>query len=984
MSFQPPYPADVERPEEARIRQALELVQREGRSRVLLLYGSGGVGKTSLVRRMFEANSDPATTWLEPIDVDDPRYWLLANLENKIADDLDLHGTYFGVYRDEFSQLPGQGDEHTSRETVVSYLGRVKETFAQCYAKYVEEERKTVVIVFDTVETIRDTNFVSTLTQWIKALPKSTLFILAGRAADSAEAGAAQKPDPIVEGLYSDRERIPITEVNIEGFGQHASRDYVSGSTLSDDLAEDEKDKLILLTRGQPIWLALLLDYLVGDGIPREAEENSLEYIATHLPYDGVMTSAGEKLHESFLRSLVAPYRKSDFWHEATKRLAVVRQPIDRPVWSRLMADLELPPGTANLDTAWEELTRLPWIRPRANGRFVTLHDAVAEAFAQRLFPLHDRDEQWRLRIWRLAFEIYTELAAAKEAELSPLQQALDEDFSRGASGRDGEIIRRSLEVDGLRRELDELKAVGLYYLFLTDFEEGCKRLLAYFSKANEDHDLFIMDLLGLHLQRFLPGGASAGAFDDVIKDKLDEFRDWLRNTRPDYYVKIGIVVAAYLMEVAQPEAALELLDQLPSDDTTPPDGRYRIRILRGNATMRIPGRVRDARAHFGEALEVARAMPPAKRGRFVAEAHKEHGFYYRNVGDWDRADLSYKQARDTLVAASLDEPNAFGQEIASIQTNWAYVKGLAGSFSEGTHLAEAAVTVRSRSGDAVAEGISWSVCGEVYRYARRFEKAWAAYQAAERLLEVRPNWGWLGIIYQEQAICLHQALQDGVELVDDPTAEAKRLITHAIEICLTQSIRGYPSALNRAGRIFGQDNADEGLRYLDTGITQARRLADSWFLLSNLIEYVELCYRSWKVTGDDQYRAKITGRASEIDAAAQDFTFPGLIGRWTILQGHLRISDYLSNGDEDALADALENYRNGFPAIANRPVASAGVTMIQGEFENFERFFWQLRRPVRADWQTKLTAAWRDSGQGSTLLLARLQELLAPLREQI
>src|ERR1700690_1032233 len=184
MSFQPPYPADVERPEEARIRQALELVQREGRSRVLLLYGSGGAGKTSLVPRMFEANSDPATTWLEPIDVDDPRYWLLANLENKIADDLDLHGTYFGVYRDEFSQLPGQGDEHSSRETVVSYLGRVKETFAQCYAKYVEEERKTVVIVFDTVETIRDTNFVSTLTQWIKALPKSTLFILAGRAAD--------------------------------------------------------------------------------------------------------------------------------------------------------------------------------------------------------------------------------------------------------------------------------------------------------------------------------------------------------------------------------------------------------------------------------------------------------------------------------------------------------------------------------------------------------------------------------------------------------------------------------------------------------------------------------------------------------------------------------------------------------------------------------------------------------------------------------
>ena len=41
------------------------------------------------------------------------------------------------------------------------------------------------------------------------------------------------------------------------------------------------------------------------------------------------MTQDGLNLHEDFKRRLVTPYREADFWHEAVKRLAVVRQSVN-------------------------------------------------------------------------------------------------------------------------------------------------------------------------------------------------------------------------------------------------------------------------------------------------------------------------------------------------------------------------------------------------------------------------------------------------------------------------------------------------------------------------------------------------------------------------------------------------------------------------------------------------------------------------------
>lgn len=969
----------VPRAEEDDIKRVLDAVRTDRRSRGILLYGPGGVGKTSLVRQMARYSSDDTTVWLDPIDVDDPECWLLSNLERRIANRLDPDNVYFAEYRRQRAQLPNSTRADTSHETIINYLGRLKEVFARCYQEYVTAQQKTVVITFDTVETIRGTNQLLTLTQWMKALPRDTLFILSGR--PLADDRGAQ--DQIETELGSRYRGIPVARIEVGGFSREAAHEYIGSSGISGDLVDDEEDKLVLLSRGHPLWLAFMIDYLRTEGMPPEVTLSSLGDLEERIPFDREMTADGRLLHEAFLRRLVAPYREADFWHEAVKRLAVVRQPVAETVWRRLMDDCSLPDDVPSIDEAWRRLLDTPWIRPRGNRGFLTLHDAVAEELAQRLFPLHDRDRQWRHGIWHKALGIYRDLAADAEATVEPMLAELDRDLrrfdeTRSADdvGSERELIDRSVELDARKREVDQLKAASLYYRFLTDFERGCEELLTYFAEAERQHDSFFQDLVVLYLERFLPGGSHPQAFNDVVRVKLEEFRKWLADDRPGYYVALGIMVAKYLVETSQAESALNLLAKLP-EDTADIRQRHDLYILRGNACLRASGKVKEGIDHFEHAIRHAESLRTPDRHKLIAEAYKERGFYHRNTGQWAQADLSYRHAWETIIKAlSADSTAEDRNELASIQTNWAYVKGLDGSYRDGLELAESAITIRRRMGLLADEGMSWSVCGEVYRYARRFEKAWAAYAEAERLLQGRRYWGRLGFIYQEQAVCLYQAAEDGIKITRNPLAEAENRIKKALDLCLMHSIRGYPSALNRAGRIIGATNQDVGLKYLQDGIGEAQKLSDGWFWFANLVEYVELSYRCWRRAGEQQYRDNITARAVEIAQVAEDYSFPDLSGRWRLLQGHLAVHDYLDTRDDRGLEEALGHYEIGFADLAKRHVGSSGAASLKSEFVTFHKIFSRLPPDIQVAWQARLRSAWAAADDVSTVLLARLEEL--------
>jgi tetratricopeptide (TPR) repeat protein len=986
------FPGYIPRAEEGRILGESARVRQDGNSRVVLLYGPGGVGKTQLVRHLRDVRADdPEEIWVDPIDIDDPEFWLLSNLERHVAKRLDPDEEYFGRYIEYLSRLPSLARREISHETVVSHLGRIKRVFAECYEEFIKGSRKTVVIVLDTVETIRGLYLLQTLTMWIKSLP-GTLFVLCGRPAP-AITGAE---DPIKHELLDPYQPMTVTTIELGDFTEEDATKYLDESRTGVHLAEAEKIRLAHLTRGHPLWLAFTVSYLRDVGLPPEADvgppeqaEVSLDHLRRIMPFGQEMLREGQDLHDAFKRSLIAPYQNSDFWHEAVKRLAVVRESVDRRIWEELMADQPVPAEAEQPGEAWRRLQEIEWIRPRANRHYVTLHDAVAEELAQQLIPLHDLDKQWRHELWRRAAGIYGRMTEGPDAELASKLSSLDESLQAwytnpapiGDETRplvvERQLILDTAALDAQKRELCQARATRLYYEILCDFDAGTQMFLSTFNQAKDDNDILFQDLLAAEMQRFLPGGADT--LNDVIKEVVEDFRRWLLSDAGQArYLDIAISMADYLIRAEMPSRALELLDDR-LDAGAGPDQQYRLRNLRGNACMRIPGQVAKGLEYFEQALAGAQQADSPTKHKLIAEAYKELGFYYRNEGRWDLADESYALARKVISAKlSAASPDQDREEMASIQTNWAYLKGLSGSYRDGTNLVESAISVRRRLKYRQEEGISWSVCGEVYRYERRFQNAWAAYAGAEQIFQDLRNWPWLGLIYQEQAICLYQASQDGISLLPgrEPVDQAKRLITLALDLCSDLAVRGYPSALNRAGRIFGEDEPDKALRHLTDGIEWARRLSDGWFWFANLIEYVELCYRTWMKTNDPVYRSRISAQESEIATVGSEFEFPDLQGRWRLLQGHLRVRDSLASGDEGPLQLALEDFKQGFILIAQRYVGSSGASAVPGEFRKLADLIWGLPPNIRAEWQAEFQRAWSAEEYGSTLLLARLEEL--------
>lgn len=977
----------VPRAEEYEVINELRQVRRNGSSRALLLYGSGGIGKTSMVRRLAEhSSSETEIVWLEPIDVDDPESWLLSNLEARIARAIDPGKTYFSEYWKQMSRVPTYAHADISHETIVNYLGRVKKIFAESYARFVTTEDKTVVITFDTVETIRGTNLLLTLSKWMKALPKGTLFILSGRPVVGSR---SSEKDQIALEIEHGDDRLPVKTIMIHEFGLEGTLTYLRSSEIGMSLRGDEEMQLALLSRGNPLWLAFLVDYLKQDGMPPEVARYSLTELELDVPFGGQLRPRGQHIHEEFLRRLVAPYQGADLLHESVKRLAVVRQPVAKSIWLRIMDDLGT---TSELDEMWQSLLATSWIRARGNRQYIALHDALAEELAQRLFPLHDQDQRWRHRIWRKAYNAYSELASDAETRLGLEVSTLDEElhsFDRASNSPESsssgsieqlqqQVMSQAASLYSQRRELDMFRAASLYYLFLTDYEKGSQHLLASFRDAEQSHDSFFQDLLIIYLDRFLPGGTQSEAFNDVIKLKLEEFRTWLRGEKGrESYIDIGLIVGRYHVSRGQSQAALTVVGRLPGGASKVQ--RHGLDILQGNACMRIPSRVKEAQAHFDRAVATAEDLGTQDRHKLLAEAYKERGFFYRNTGQWQEADLAYRRAWEAISSGlSSRSPEEDRAELASVQTNWAYVLGLGGQYQEGLELADSAIVIRQQLGLRADEGLSWSVLGEVYRYGRMYAQAWQAYEAAERRLGSGRYADRMCFIYQEQAICLHQAYSDGIVLTENPDGEARRLIREALELATLYSIRGYPSALNRAGRIFGRSDPDMGLRYLELGIAEAERLSDGWFWLANLVEYAELSFRRWHETDEGRYRDNIDSRTRELNQVSENFSFPDLRGRWSLLQAHLAVEEYHRSGSEAYLHQALNLYESGFANLATRRVASSGTISIKRQFATLRDVFSGLPPEVAEEWKARLRSSWTGLGHFPTVtvLLARLEEL--------
>jgi tetratricopeptide (TPR) repeat protein len=966
----------VQRREERLIEEQVDLVRADSKRRVVLLYGPGGVGKTKLVRELARRHgTDTSTKWLEPVDVDDARYWLVSNLERFVSERLDPTGEHFDDYYQSESNVQRYTGPLVGTETVLSHLRRMRRAFVECYRSYINTTKNVVVITLDTVETIRTMDLLRTVVRAMHVLP-GTLFVLSGRP-------PSEEKDPLRHLLVQATDALQPVTVTLNGFTEGEAEDFLERSAARRLVNADERRQLIRLTEGSPLWLELAVEYLTTVDRPELLTTPGPAALDRLLPNDAEPTAEGRLLREEFKRTLVSRFKSLDYWSEVIRRLAVLRYSIDQPTWSALTDDLERPAGISMPEMAWHELLDQPWVRPRANRTLVTLHDALAEELAQRVIPWYDADGTWRRRLWADVARSHAE----RIGEPNELRRELDEltDLLRAPLKTDLDTSRKLEQLRALSeqmRELDQLNTAWLHYALLTDPSTGADLFLRLYDEASGRHDIMFQELICHEMERFLPNAAATMASPDVLLIERAKFHRWLAETGQSKHVRIILGIARFLTDIEQPESAITLLDRLtePFED---PDLRYRMYNQRGNAAMRIRGLVDNALTYFKQALRSAGELPDVERELRVAQARKELGFYYRNLGDWDAADNEYQLA--SIALGDILRPGADEEiraEMASIQTNWAYLKALQGNYQDSRNLVNSAIATRERLGDARGIAMSLSVSGEVYRYQDKYRRAWWEYEKAEARFEAERAWPWLGLVYQEQAICLHQASNDQIPLFGDIPAQRERaedLIRRALDICHNQGIRSYPSALNRAGRIIGHRNPDKGLELLDQAIDEADRLADGWFLAASLIEYFELCYRAWRQDRTQRrYRDYIDRRTPEIERAIGEYSFADLPARWGLLRGHLIVEDTVRSGDFGQLELALEHYQNGFTLLAREHVGSHGKAAIGDEFETFEQLYCMLPEEVQVDWYPKLRASWSQLPDGQrTSLLALLDKLV-------
>ena len=209
------------------------------------------------------------------------------------------------------SQLPSITRRDISHETVVSHLGRIKRVFAECYQDYITNSGKTVVVVLDTVETIRGMDLLQTLTQWIKSLP-GTLFILCGRPVSAV----GRTEDPIRNELLDPHQKMAVTTIELGDFSEANAESYLDDARTGVHLQEAERIRLVHLTRGHPLLLALTVSYLRNVGLPPEAEAGPPEQVAESLahlrrimPFGQEMLREGLNLHDTFKRASSLPSR---------------------------------------------------------------------------------------------------------------------------------------------------------------------------------------------------------------------------------------------------------------------------------------------------------------------------------------------------------------------------------------------------------------------------------------------------------------------------------------------------------------------------------------------------------------------------------------------------------------------------------------------------------------------------------------------------
>lgn len=911
--------------------QLLEAAQPDqGRNRVILLHGEGGIGKTRLLQRIAAqpfAASDRVCTPL--IDMDDTSFHLPSAFGRTIAEALSREG--FARYLESLDYYHDAERRQIDLKTIAAHLRQSEDVFIQNYNQFARH--KPVVMLIDTFDEALDTTELWNFFKRLIAELTNTAFIFAGRRVDALE--------PRLKDAQAIVEKVPLV-----GLAGEEIDDFFAGIV---EISDERKRKLALLTKGNPLLLCLALDcYRHGYWLD-QIDQTSVAEIEKLVREN---REEAQGLRYNFEKRLVVAYADIEPFPAFIRLLSYAPRRINEDIFKKLV---HVPAGEGP-DVWWEKLQQLPYLRRRASGEFFSVHDALRDLIFKHVVPPRDPSFAERKKINRKLIECYDKILAETTATLEDFEAK----FAQEAE-KEGGVTKPELSVaklaqlatqrNALERQLWIVQAERLYYQLNANREVGCQEFIRKFDEASTQRQLTRRQRLTNEIKPLLAKGVIA------VNDKA--------------HFEISCRVARQEADDGRIEEALARIGALLKIYPAAAP-KARLLELRGDCQVGLENGLHKAIADYKSALKVARKSKQLALD--CARLEKLLGWSHRQLGDWKKASYWYEQAQNRLAHLQSNEPRTLREE-ASVCTNAAYVEAFRGDFTRAMELGLRGLEYRIVLKLPHEQAMSYSTLGEICRYHRNFSEALTYYNKAEDIFNGLDDRGWLGRLWQQEAICL---LQMGADV---PTALDKA--KDAIVYCDRYYVLALPSAYNRAGRIMAASDDEarvwKSLDYFKKGVQIAQDIGDSWFYLANCVEALEMLQREYEnsernelLQAIEEIDGMIARQLKELPASMPTQTgqyLPHLLGRRKIALGTLAYQQGLrQHNNASLLTKALEHYLDGFKLINQGFFGSYDPMRLTHELRKLADRVIALPRRMALRWRDGFARAWKKRGTPSTL----------------
>lgn len=641
---------------------------------VFRIVGPGGVGKTWLLREVYRRYSQDERFVVVRVDFTETRFQSLQAVYFHIMEQFEpyLLDPQQREYRIRLSEIDKFQDSGLD-------VGRIEQKEDEVYRfgidlvnRQMTAKNKRVLLLIDTVETIVTTEHGLRIKDRINSFLvhlENTILIIAAR------------PTENVTKMFS-------ATMNLEGWYVHDSYELhpFSGDetarylekNLSSQLPEDLRDKITLLTGGNPVLVAI-----AGEWLKRHVElpddvDLSLEDLQTPGPED---LAERRKRFEFELVDKVRTLGQSIDW--AVLYLAFLDRRYDPKILQLvLMIDSE-----ARLQEIIQELRTLVFVRKSMSAEGGLLHDEAKRLFRQHAWPVVDPDGKIRRDLAQKVIDGYY------LPEIARLDRIIQEKVARNVeqATTPGYTLDIIPDEEWLRREL-QIECLD-YHIRVSD-EVGRSYFEKIFDEALTFRSISQLDALIQVVHNIKPAWTGTVEFQiQVARTKL---------------VKGEIDDAAHIAQ-----------ESLKHSGIRPTDAIWALDVLSGNTTD-----LETKVAYLQEALKRAEEIQDSElQAKFRAKFHNYIGLAYRQHSRWDEAEKSYQKA-----LAFLDEQHEPIQ-CANTWNNLAFVRMLKGDLHGADNAAEQALEIRKIHDRENGLALSYSTKGRIaeekgnYLEARRYYK---------------------------------------------------------------------------------------------------------------------------------------------------------------------------------------------------------------------------------------------------------------------